>query len=98
MPNTLNIERLNTCGESGCNVPVEYRPVGRTGTIREYLHEGESRTSLIGPSETGWRGHPARPTVRCADCKGPISAWQDAWADYTGCTSCGTENRYGIGD
>ncbi len=98
MSNTLNIRAVNTCAAPDCGIPVEYRTVGRTGNFREWLHEGEVRVSLVGPSTEGGRGHSARPTYLCADCGGPITTWQDAWANYTGCVPCRTESRYSIGD
>ncbi|MFG3718218.1 hypothetical protein ACGF8D_10515 [Streptomyces massasporeus] len=95
MANTLKIATEPRCAE--CGEPIEFARIGRTGYMQQWLHEGEDREPVIGPRD-GYRGHMAAPVAKCADCGGPITHRQDAWADYSECKHCGTENRYGIGD
>lgn len=95
MANTLKVAVEPTCQE--CGEEIEFAAIGHTGAMRLWLHAGEDRTSVIGPRD-GYRGHLAAPVRKCADCGGDITFRQDAWADYTECVACGTENRYGLGD
>jgi hypothetical protein len=95
MANTLKIAAQPTC--KGCWEPIEFARIGVTGALQQWLHNGEDRKAVIGPRD-GARDHLAAPVVKCADCGGEITYRQDAWADYSECRSCGTENRYGLGD
>ncbi|MYT71190.1 MULTISPECIES: hypothetical protein [unclassified Streptomyces] len=89
MPEQVRVELVRNCAECGAAVekssPYEWRWV--------HVDEEAGRNGAQQTAE-----HRAQPVRRCADCKGPITNWQDPWADYAGCKACGTETRSSIGD
>ncbi|WP_331731815.1 hypothetical protein [Kitasatospora sp. NBC_01300] len=72
-----------------CAQPVTYDRTRSPG----WQHAAQAATEAVPGGCTT-----AAPQQFCELCGKPVTFWQDAWADNSGCRPCGNYNRYSLGD